>query len=142
VTVLPDTDDPRRFESGSILWAEDHELVVRAARPYRDRGLIVAFAGIRDRTEAEALRGSVLTASGRRDLEEGEFWPDDLVGLEAVDPRGARLGTVTGVVVTGAQDRLVVTTPRGNEVEVPFVDDLVGDPEAGCIVIDPPGGLF
>ena len=142
--MLPDTDDPRRFDTGALLRAGDRDLVVRASRPYRDKGLIVAFEGVRDRIQAETLRGSLLTAAAedRRDLDPGEFWPEDLVGLEAVDPEGNALGVVSGLVLTGSQDRLVVTTPAGTEVEVPFVNDLVGDPEDGRLLIDAPEGLF
>ena len=42
-------------------------------------------------------------------------------------------------IVYGPQDRLVVETPDGARVEVPFMNDLVGDPEDGKIVIDAPG---
>jgi len=52
------------------------------------------------------------------------------------------LGQVTRVVVGMLQDRLVVTTPSGTEVEVPFVEEIVADPVGGRIVIDPPEGLF
>ena len=144
VTVLRESDDPGDFDSGAILRAGERDLEVCSARPYRDRGLIVAFAGVTDRNAAEALRGVVLTvdAADRRSLEEGEFWSSSLVGLEAVTPAGAPLGTVTEVLVGGLQDRLVVSTPSGEEVLVPFVGEIVGDPEDGRIVIDAPEGLF
>jgi 16S rRNA processing protein RimM len=144
VTVLPAGDDLGDYERGTVLRAGERDLEVRSARPYRDRGLIVAFAGIRDRSAAETLRGALLTreAARRRALAEGEFWSSSLVGLEAVTPAGAPLGLVTGVVVGGLQDRLVVTTPSGREVEVPFVEGMVADPAGGHIVIDPPEGLF
>ena len=63
VTVLPAGDDPGDFGRGTILRAGERDLKVRSARPYRDRGLIVAFAGIRNRNEAETLRGVLLTKS-------------------------------------------------------------------------------
>lgn len=105
--------------------------------------MIVRFEGTSDRPGAEALRGTDLFVqpSDIPELEEGEFWPDDLIGLAAVDPAGEPLGTVVDVVY-GPQDRLVVETPAGARVEVPFMSDLVSDPEDGKIVIDPPGGLF
>ena len=144
VTVLPAGDDPGDLRRGVILRAGEHDLEVRSARPYRDRGLIVGFVGVDDRNAAEGLRGVVLTreAAGRRGLEPGEFWSSALVGLEAVTPAGAMLGQVTGVVVGTLQDRLVVSTPSGVEVEVPFVEEIVADPAEGRIVIDPPAGLF
>lgn len=144
VTVLPSGGDPGDFARGSFLRAGERDLEVLAARPYRDRGLIVAFGGITDRNAAEGLRGAVLTRSAedRRPLERGEFWTSSLVGLAAVTPGGAAIGRVTDVLVGGLQDRLVITTPDGVEVQVPFVEGLVGDPVGGSIVVDPPGGLF
>lgn len=142
--MLPDGDDPGDFQRGSVLHAGERQVEVRAARPYRERGLIVAFAGITDRNAAETLRGAVLTreAAGRRSLDEGEFWSSSLVGLEAVTPGGEVLGRVAEVITGGFQDRLVVATPSGAEVQVPFVEEIVGDPEEGRIVMNPPEGLF
>ena len=142
--MLPETGDGGDFGSGTVLRAGERDLEVRSARPYRDRGLIVAFAGITDRNAAETLRGLVLTRDGaeRRALDEGEYWSSDLVGLEAVSPAGVVLGRVVEVVSGGFQDRLVVVTPSGEEVQVPFVEEIVGDPEGGRIVIDAPEGLF
>jgi 16S rRNA processing protein RimM len=73
---------------------------------------------------------------GRRELGEGEFWPEDLVGLEARSVDGDRLGVVIGVVAGLAQDRLVVDG-GGPTFEVPFVDDLVPvvDLEQGFVEI-------
>jgi 16S rRNA processing protein RimM len=144
VTVLPEGADPEDFGRGSVLHAGERPVEVRASRPYRDRGLIVAFAGITDRNAAETLRGLVLTreGAGRRSLDEGEFRSSSLVGLEAVTPAGEVLGRVAEVITGGFQDRLVVATHSGEEVQVPFVEEIVGDPEGGRIVIDAPQGLF
>jgi 16S rRNA processing protein RimM len=97
--------------------------VVRAVR-HVDKGFQVAFQDVETREAAEEMRGSAVTVVGRRALEEGEFWPEDLIGLEARNTEGDRLGVVVGVVAGLAQDRLVVDTD-GSTFEVPFVDDLV-----------------
>jgi 16S rRNA processing protein RimM len=78
----------------------------------------------------------------RRSLDDDEFWADDLVGLTAVNPDGAVLGRVSGVDLGDAQDRLIVTTPEGTEVLVPFVDPIVGEVGDDTVVVDPPEGLF
>lgn len=144
VTVLLESGDQGDFGRGTVLRAGDGDLEVRSARPYRDRGLIVGFAGIVDRNQAETLRGMALTrdAAERRPLDEGEFWASSLVGLEAVSPAGVVLGRVAEVITGGFQDRLVVVTPSGEEVQVPFVEEIVGDPQDGYLVIDAPEGLF
>jgi 16S rRNA processing protein RimM len=145
VTVVLEPGDRSYFEPGSLLSTDDgHTLTVSSASAFRDRGLIVGFEGVIDRDGAEALRGSTVSvpADSRRDLDEGEFWPDDLVGLEAVDPEGTVLGVVSSIDVGTVQDRIVVTTPDGREVLVPFVSALVGDPIDGRLEIRDPGGLF
>lgn len=142
---MPETDDPSRFEPGSTLTtAGGRKLVVVSVSPYRDKGLIVGFEGVDDRDQAEMLRGETVEvpASTRRDLDPGEYWPDALVGLDAVGPDGALLGVIAAVDLGVAQDRLVVRTPSGREVLVPFVDEFVGEPDAGRIEIRDPGGLF
>ena len=96
------------------------------------KGYEVAFEGLADRNAAEHVRGSDVTVPERRALDDHEFWPDQLVGLE-VRPDG---GSVVGVAHGTAQDRLIIE--RNHErFEVPFVDELVPvvDPDAGYIEI-------
>ena len=144
VTVLPAGDDPGDFGQGVMLRAGERELQVRSARPYRNRGLIVGFDGVDDRDAAEELRGLTLSraAGERRTLAQGAFWSSSLIGLETVTSDGTVLGRVSGGGGGKLQDRLVVTTPAGAEVQVPFVEGMVGDPAGGRIVIEPPEGLF
>lgn len=145
VTVLPDTDDPDRFGAGSTFFTDsDRMLVIAGVKPYRDRGLVVLFEGIRSRKAAEALRGLLLTidVAEHRALDHDEFWSDDLAGLEAVDGDGSVLGTVDRIEFGPGQDWLIVVTRDGREILVPFVSEFVGDPEDGRIVINAPEGLF
>lgn len=142
------TDNPQRFDRGSRFLTDEEpprHLEIVGTRSHND-GLIVAFADIGDRNAAEALQGVTLTIGrdARRALGEGEYWPDDLEGLTVIDPDGRHLGKITGVVLGDAQDRIVVTTDAGVDVEVPFVDEIVGEihPSGGHIVVDAPDGLF
>ena len=146
--MRPLTDNPERYRTGNRVQTDEDPprlLEILSARAHKD-GFIVRFDGVIDRTQAEALPGVTLTiaAAERRGLEAGEYWPEDLQGLAVIDRSGRHLGKVTGVVLGEAQDRLVVATPDGHEVEIPFVDDLVGDihPSGGHIVVEPPQGLF
>jgi 16S rRNA processing protein RimM len=135
------SDDPRRFEPGSQLIHEDGRvLTIAAVRPHGDR-FLVRFEDVDDRNAAERLRGALyVPAAERRALDEDEYWPDDLIGMEVVDVSGARLGTVTDVRGTGAQDLLVVD----GRSFVPMVKEIVRDVdvEARVIAIDPPEGLI
>lgn len=120
-------------------------LSVEVVRPHKG-GLLVSFAGVTDRDEAEAMRGITFSIprSQRRRLDDDEFWEAELVGLEAVDAGGAVLGKVISMVPGQAQDRLVIETAAGDRVEVPFVDAIVHEVliADGRVVLDPPEGLF
>ena len=95
---------------------------------------------------AHALKGEVRLEI-RTDDPEGRY-AHELIGLRAVralpgaEPQ--HLGEVVDLEPGVAQDRIVVRTPDGEEVAVPFVEQLVPgiDPEAGVVTLDPPGGLF
>ena len=139
VTVRPDSDNPNRFAAGSRLATasvEYPEIVVRTSRLSSKGGLIVAFEGILDRTRAESMRGVQLfiDRDQRRPLSEGEFWPDELIGLD-VTVGGTRLGEVRAVNVDTAQPRLEIDIDGGDVAEVPFVEALVP-------VVDVPGGFI
>ena len=89
----------RAGESGAVL-------SLAKVRSDNKGGAIARFAEIRDRTGAEALRGTVLTVS-RNDLpalDEGEFYLADLIGLTAVTSSGRAVGTVVAVENFGATD--------------------------------------
>ena len=128
-------DDDRLFEPGARLEAGDRQLVVIHSRPHKNT-LLVGFAEVTSRNDAEALHGLELVARGveLRELDSGEFWPEDLIGL-AVHAGGDRLGEVVGVIAGSAQDRLVIETVTGKTIEVPFVDELVPEvlPDQGKI---------
>lgn len=143
--VAPASDHPGRFAVGSLVDVDGGpaDLEVVASQPH-PHGVIVYFSGITDRGAAESLRRRRLTIApqDRRRLDDDEYWPDELVGLPVTTPGGVRLGTVSDVVVGGSQDRLVVTTEQGEEVEVPFVSALVPEVGPRSVVVDPPEGLF
>ena len=82
-------------------------------------------------------------SEGSEDSDES-WYRHELVGLRALSVSGEDLGEVTDLEPGVAQDRLVVTTPEGDDVAVPFVAALVPaiDPEAGTVTLAPPGGLF
>lgn len=148
VIVRPLTDNPERFQVGQrFLTDEDppRTLVIRSTKTHND-GALIGFVESVDRDTAETLQGVTLTiaASERRDLGEDEFWPEDLQGLVAVDLEGDHLGTVTGVILGDAQDRLVITTQSGTTFEVPFVEAFVGEihPSLGHVIVNPPPGLI
>ncbi|MDQ7993792.1 MAG: ribosome maturation factor RimM [Propionicimonas sp.] len=145
VTVQPTTDSPeQRFAPGSQLYSPTAGGFVVGTSRWQAGTLVVGFDRAKDRSAAEALRGTELWASVPiGDVEEDEYHDTVLIGLAAVDPAGRPLGTVARVLHLPGQDVLVVGTPDGERL-VPFVAALVPevDAAAGRLVIDPIPGLL
>jgi 16S rRNA processing protein RimM len=127
------TDRLERVAPGSVLTAGSRSLEVTASRPHQGKHL-VSFAGVTDRTAAEALRGAVLTAPPLDDPD--VLWVHDLIGLEVVDTDGARLGTVTAVEANPASDLLVLD--GGGLVPLRFLVEEA----PGRLTVEVPPGLL
>jgi 16S rRNA processing protein RimM len=124
-----------------------HSLTVASAR-WHSGQLLIAFAGITDRTAAAELTGSWLSIDSSQLPETGdpdEFRDYELIGLSVRTCAGDPVGVVTDVLHYG-QDLLVVRRQDepGGEALVPFVKAIVPevDLRAGVVVIDPPPGLL
>jgi 16S rRNA processing protein RimM len=143
------TDDPEdRFAPGALLRTNAPErptLEVVSARPHSGR-LLVTFAGIADRTAAEALQGALLLIGEDEvgDAGDDAWWDHDLVGLTAVDAGGSVIGEVAEVIHTPGGVLLAVRAPQGREHLVPFVEEIVSavDVSTGRLVVDAPPGLL
>jgi len=119
-------------------------LHVEAARPFKD-GLLVTFAEIVDRTEADLWRDRYLLVPSE-ELEppaEDEVYLHDLVGLEVQRLDGVVIGKVAGYYDLAHGILLEVQRER-DTVLLPYRDEFIAavDVEAGRLVVDPPEGLF
>ena len=148
VTVQVMTDAPEdRFVPGTEFTVEPASagpLTVSSARWNKDI-LLLGFEEVADRNHAETLRGAKLfIETAELDDEDDEGWYEhELVGLEA-RVGSAPVGRVTALNTGTAQDLLMVTTPEGEEILVPFVEQIVPEVniEEGFILLTPPEGLF
>ena len=129
----------------------DGQLTVAAAR-WHSGQLLVAFAGITDRTAAGELTGSWLSVDSSQLPESSdpdEFRDHELIGLSVRTSAGDAVGVVADVLHHG-QDLLVVRQDgdqdggKAGDYLVPFVKAIVPeiDISAGILVIDPPPGLL
>jgi 16S rRNA processing protein RimM len=132
---------------GGVVPPGSRSLEVASAR-WHSGQLLVAFAGIADRTAAGELTGSWLSVDSSQLPQTGdpdEFRDHELIGLSVRTGAGDPVGVVTDVLHYG-QDLLVVrrTDGGGEECLVPFVKAIVPevDVPGGVLVIDPPPGLL
>ena len=113
VSVEVRTDDPDlRFAVGRVIATDPvaaGPLTVESVRWHSGR-LLIRFAGIADRSQAEELRGTWLTldsAEVRSTDDPDEFHDHELIGLAVVTTLGEPVGRVTDVRHFG-QDLLVI----------------------------------
>jgi 16S rRNA processing protein RimM len=156
--ALPLSDFPERFTRPGPRWLRGRQgppqpVRLLAGRPLPGKDLFVLrFAGIEDRSAAEALVGQELLvdAADRPPLPPGEFHWLDLAGLEvrridAGEPVAASIGRVTDLIHAG-NDLLEVELldPPGRRVLIPFVTAIVPEvrPTEGWLGITPPPGLL
>ena len=156
VSVEVRTDDPeRRLGPGTTVLTDPASagpLTITDGRVHSGR-LLLSFAGVDDRSAAEALRGVLLLVQvdpAERPEDPEEFYDHQLVGLAVRTVDGQHVGTVTEVLHLPGQDVLAVRRdpsaagPPPAEVLVPFVADIVPtvDLAAGYVEVDPPAGLL
>ena len=140
VKIHPFGDDPASWRKMSHWWlsrddaAPDEawtQYTLTACRAH-GKGLVAALAEVPDRNAAEAIDGCFIAAP-REALPkpaEDEYYWGDLVGLEVENEAGDTLGTVTGLLSTGAHDVLQLKDGEGEkQVErlIPFVAAYVLD---------------
>ncbi len=132
------TNRDERLAPGSVLVAPSGTLeVIRSSLTTgssKRARWIVAFAGISDRSAAEAIRGATLRAEPLGDPE--TLWVHELIGSEVVDGSGVKLGRVSGVQENPASDLLVLD--GGGLIPLHFVRAS----QEGRVTVDIPDGLL
>src|SRR5262245_14532366 len=127
VAVLVISEVPERFEDGATVRTEDGRvLTISASRPHGDR-LLVRFAEVGDREQADVLRGALLVVpeSASPELPEGSWWDHQIVGCEVQTDGGLALGTVRDVIHTAANDVWSVFDAAGTETLIPVIEDVI-----------------
>ena len=93
------------------------------------KGVVALLGDIMDRDQAYRLNGLniYVKRSQLPDLPIGEYYWRDLEGLEVSDTDGRKLGNVSHLLETGANDVLVVKSDdtQAPEILIPFIRDKV-----------------
>lgn len=105
------------------------------------KSLIARLEGYNDRTGAAGLQGQLI-AVPRRSLpsaDKNEFYWVDLIGLTVVNLQGEELGTVSGVLETGANSVLEVRGTR--ERLIPFIGQVIQEVDLNARLVRVDWGL-
>lgn len=134
--IHPFGDDPLTWRNMPNWWVSNDPDAPAEAWSQRElrgcrahgKGLVATLEGVPDRNAAEAIEGWYIGAP-REALPKpaaDEYYWGDLVGLEVSNEAGEALGTVSGLISTGAHDVLQIQD-GDNERLVPFVAAYVLD---------------
>lgn len=103
--------------------------------------VIAKINNITDRNSAELLKNTELFAHSSilPPADDGEFYHSELIGLEARDENGKKIGVINNILNFGAGDILEIILLNGEEQLVPFSAPWVLEikPEADFISISP-----
>lgn len=109
VKVHPEPDSIERFRDLKELCVRQEErrwvaAVSRARRHGRD--IVLSLEGVATVPQARALQGALLAIprAQRRTLPPGEYFVDEIIGLDAYTTDGRHLGTVTDVLQLPTND--------------------------------------
>jgi 16S rRNA processing protein RimM len=123
---------------------EEETFAVTAAAAH-GRKMLLGLRDLVSINQVQHLVGRELYA--RRDqlpeLEPGEYYWCDLLGLRVVTDRGETLGTVADIIATGSNDVYVVRDGE-REYLIPALEDVVlqVNLDDGVMTVSPPEGLF
>ncbi len=132
--VEPFNEDAPHLRSGAAVYVDGQRYRIERAR-WERRSLLLRFWGLSRRVQVEAWRGALIeVAEGDLVREPGSYFVHEIVGLEVVTEEGRRLGEISDVLATGANDVYVVTGTEG-EVLVPAIASVIREIDLGGGVV-------
>lgn len=140
VKVYPLTDDPERFSvlDEVILDTDKERLILHAEKARYMKGLVILKFQDYDRIEdVERFRNAALYVSRENAvaLLSNEYFMTDLIGIEVFDESGEKLGNISEIITTSANDVYVVKDCDGEELLIPAIKACILD-------VDPEGGTM
>lgn len=130
VKVFPTTDDVIRFKKLKEVFAETRQgkvpLKIVQVKFFKNM-VILKFDGIDNINDVEKYKGCPLlvTRDHAVKLAPGEYFRCDLIGLSVLEENGEKLGTLTEILETGANDVYVVKTEDEKEVLIPNIKECI-----------------
>jgi 16S rRNA processing protein RimM len=143
IRISPTTDNPDRFRLNAVVHIQGRPHTIQRIIP-NNSFLLLHVSDINMLEDAAALTGAIIEVPDTDVplLPEDAYYHFQLLELEVYDVSGARLGTLTQVLATGANDVYVIIN-EGNELLLPAIGDVIisVDLEQGRMNVAPPEGL-
>lgn len=132
--VFPLTDDINRFKKLKKCFIKKEEYNVSMARINKNN-IILKLDEINDRTEAEKFKNQYIEIlrEDSVDLEEGEYFIEDLKGLKVLNQEGKEIGVMVDVLTSAAVD-IYVFKIDGKEQMLPAVKENIIEIKEDCYI--------
>ena len=130
VKVNPFVDDILRFDDLEKVYIrrnkEIKELQVEEVK-YHKNMVLVKFKGIDKVEDAELLRNFYLEVDRENaiELEEGEYFIADLLGMNVLTEENEELGKLEDIFNAGSSDIYVVKTKEGKQILLPAISEVI-----------------
>lgn len=154
VRVMATTDFPEeRFKIGATLAIFNGNKLVETVevdghRLHKNFNLL-HFKGKDNINDVEKFKGFDLKVAGTEreadELDENEFYYDDIIGLEVYTTDETFLGKVREITSLPSNDVWAIQRPnKGKDILIPYIEDIVLeiDLDDNRVVIDPMDGLI
>lgn len=128
--VNPFVDDISRFDYLEKVYVkrnkEVKEMEVEEVK-YHKNMVLLKLKGIDRVEDAELLRNSYLEVDRENaiELQEGEYFIADLLGLYVFDEEEKKIGQLEDIFNTGSNDIYVVRTEEGKQLLLPAISEVI-----------------
>ena len=121
------SDNPIRFQPGGTLTIGDRSGTVTFYQSLPNGQALLRLRELATPALARTLSGAWIFApiGSVEDLEPGEYYHYQLIGLSVVTDEGESLGTIREILVTGSNDVYVVRPENGPEILLPAISQVV-----------------
>ena len=132
VKVYPITDDISRFDDLKEVvldtGREHINLEIEGVKYFKNQA-ILKFKGIDNINDVEKYKGKdiLVTRENAVELKKNEYYITDLIGLRVITDENVKLGHVTDIMKTGANDVYVVETNDKKEILLPAIKECILD---------------
>ena len=120
---------PNRLDEVKVIFTEMHGQLngsIIADLRLVGKNLQMQLKGVEGREGAKSFAGKeiFLPADDSIELDEGEYFIHDLIGMNVIAEDGAKIGVLNEVMTAGANDVYVVKT-GGEEILIPAVAEFI-----------------
>lgn len=130
VKVNPFVDDVLRFDDLEKVYLKRNkelkEMEVEEVK-YHKNMVLIKFKGVDRVEDAELLRNFYLEVDRENaiELEEGEYFIADLLGVNVCTEEGETLGKLEDIFNTGSNDIYVVKADDGKQLLLPAISEVI-----------------